>query len=320
MSKKVKIRIFEPQEKELPSYLKQTPQGLLVISPIEGKPGPYDSIYDFGQSQASLRKIVPLKERLVTNFDTLVFAELERPEITVAMKKVTEINRDYLPDDDQARLAYQRELFKVYGLMKPLVEERIHGRTVFFPPKNGGDLVRAMFQELGIIKNPNDVVDYELKRVLLTDGRLMVGVVNHLSPKGQFETACIIDDCAASIISLLTSADLVKSQYPEIRNLVVVVSAGTQRGVLKLDQELREGFWEHSILVGGRVFAMSNNYYLLRTIEEGFKENTQFVGDMGAWSKKLPEEFNEVAWWNKNRLEKGGELYGRSRKERTGEG
>lgn len=272
---------------------------MLALNPIEGKPGPYDAIYDFNDTQKFLRETVPVKERLRKNLSNVVFAELEISKISQAMAEITRINEDSSPEDVSSRLLYQQWLFKVFSLMKPLVERKLVGRAVFFPPKNGGDLVRAMFQKLGLITNPEDVVDYELKRVLMPDGRLMVGVNENRYPQGPFETAWIIDDCAASIISILTSAHLVREHYG-VDKLVICVSTGTQRGILSLEKELRENFAfsQTTIFSGTRVFAMSDNYYLLRTPEEGFGKEVYYVGDMGKWAEPLSSELNNQAPWN----------------------
>jgi len=296
------VKIYRQEQRPtetLPSYLALTRDGLVVTGAAEGNPGPYGAVYDFGLSQQDLRARVPVKERIWQNSKTLIFTELERPAITVAMRNITEINRNRLPNDDEARFEYQQQLFEVFDLMKPFIQSRVTDRTVFFPPKNGAKLVEAFFQELAIIDEQTPVVDYELKRVLMEDERLMVGVVDGSYPEGPFDSACFIDDCMAANVSLQTSADLIRSHYPEVENLTVVVSAASQRGMQGLDRKLSEGFdFNHALLAGTGVFEMSSNYYLLRTREEGFPARTQSVGDMGRWAKPLPSAFNDRAPWN----------------------
>ena len=287
---------------ELPEFISRNDDNKLqVVNPVEGQAGPYDYVYDFGWSQERLRVTVPPEERIIENTKTLIWGQIKEPGIAASMAEVTRINRDKSPDNDRARLRYQSELYKVYQLMEPLIEEDLSGPTIFFPPKNGGDLVRAMFQELELISDPEQVVDYELKRVLGDDGRLMVGARLNSFPRGECQTICFIDDCAASIVSLWASADLGRNFYPQANRFIGIVAAGTQRGMVEMDQQLKKhfGFQYHVLFAGSPVAEMSKNYYLLRIPEEGFGRGVQSVGDMGKWARSLSTGLNSLAPWNR---------------------
>lgn len=299
MSISTEMGIFVPEREALPAYIKRTENGLCILNLAEGKEGPYDAIYDFGWSREELRGEVPAAERISANTDSLKFVGLEKSDsdIDSLMRGITRTNEELDPANEQARFLYQSQLYEVYQLMKDYLTEHLGGeRVVFFPPKNGGDLIRSFFQQMGVIKNPEDVVNFELKRILLEDGRLMVGVIDNYYPEGAYNTAVIIDDCLASDVSVVTTMDISK-RYPSVEQTIVVVSAASQRGVEALLEEKNLTL----LIAAVPVFAMSDNYYLLRTPEEGYPQETYFVGDMGKWAKSLPADLNELATWNRFR-------------------
>lgn len=297
----IEVKIYN-QDSRLPEFISVQGDRLHIAGAKEGKPGPYNRVYDFGHSQEPLRAIVPLEERVTKNTKTVIWGEFKHPSIGESMRRITRINRDNPPENNFPRTAYQFEVYETFRKMKPAIRKSLKGATVFFPPKNGGALVRAMFQELELIEDSEEqVVDYELKRVLGADDRLMVGVIHGSYPEGNFETVCFADDCLASMVSAWASADLAREHYPKADNFVGVVAAGAQRGVMAMDQELEQHFRfpQHTFNAGALVLQMSSNYYLERTENEGFEPGTQFVGDMGKWARSLPSSLNEIAPWNR---------------------
>lgn len=295
--------LYQSEFTRLPHYLRNTSDGLTVTdSIIEGEPGPYELVFDFGHSRDHLRDRVPVAERVTANTRNVRFLGLKIPFLAQAMHNITRINRDSKPEDVKARLEYQRNLFRVFKAIGNEVKKELkktRGKTVFFPPKNGGDLIRAFFQESGIINDPRTVVDYELKRVLTKD-RLMVGYRQSYFPDlSGVETAVICDDCLATDVSVSATINLVRQINPGIRKFLVAVSAATQRGVEALLDEFPD--IDLQIIAATPVFLLDEQNYLRRTAEEGYPNNEYAVGDMGAWSKKFPSIFNLFARWNRHR-------------------
>ena len=93
-----------------------------------------------------------------------------------------------------------------------------------------------------------------------------------------------------------------REKYPTLKNIVIVVSAATRRGL----EELAKKNPEISIIAATEVYAMNSHFYLLRTPEEidangrnyPKDKDVFYVGDMGAWAEMLPAEFNTRAPWN----------------------
>jgi len=275
-----KAEVFRGGDSQnVPGYLQPTKDGKLI--PLDARPfdnQQFDAIYPFGFSRSRLIDTVPPKERITHNTERVIYVGFSDPDVSVAMKEITRINATHLEDPET---------------------------TVFFPPLNGGALIKAFFQQLGLITDPErQVADFELKRMLRTNGELMVGVREHRYPEGQFKTGVVLDDCLASDVSASTTIDLMLRHYPTVENILVVTSAATQRGVELLLKEWNDV--DLRVTAATPVFAMTWNFYLLRTKEEeGFEflipPLPLYVGDMGQWAVPLSPEYNDKAPWNQNR-------------------
>lgn len=294
------LRIFSQESRNLPTYLKRHADKLLVSGNIiEGKAGPYDKVFDYGRTREHLRGEVPVEERLISNgLPRVWYASFDYRHVAEDMRELTNINRSGRSDNPIDRLHYQQRLELAYQPVMEEVRHAITGNPVFLPPKNGGDLIRAFFMNREIIRNGQAVVDYELKRVL-TESGLLVGQIDKEFPEGNFDTAVILDDCLATDVSASASIHEVKQRYPQVQRFIVTVSAATQRGVEALLSE----FSNEDLLVFAAipVFKMDKQNYLRRTVHEGYPEEDYVVGDMGKWSKKLPDPMNTFAPWNNYR-------------------
>jgi uracil phosphoribosyltransferase len=267
----------------------------------------FDGFWTDEVSRTYLQESVPFEQRRVNlpeNVTVLSDPAEGYDYIGEWMNKITALNSIEDPDV-HVRLAYQKTLSKIFRkLSEVLISQVDVNKSVFFPPLRGADLVSAFLQAEGVIPNPSQIVNYELKRDYATDAKLpVVGIKDkNAYPEGKFESAIFIDDCLASDVSASASIDLIKSNYPKLENenIVIVVSAATQRGVEALIKE----YPGIRIIVGTLVYSMNESFYLMRTPQEidqagmPYKEGIPFVGDMGAWAEKLPDELNDDAPWN----------------------
>jgi len=297
------IATYRYNSKKLPNYLIPTDANRLLISSKakEGKNGPFDVVFDYGRTREVLKAKVPTSERITQNRLRLEYLSFGDPRMTLVMDRITNINSNNKPEDDVVRFNYQNNLYQVFRPITKRVKELIQGETVFFPPLRGADLVRAFFQLEGFDINTENTVDYELKRVLLEQGNLLVGeTFNKTLPKKvKFQTAIVIDDCIASDVSMSATVQTILEKYPDIKNIIIAVSAASQRGMESLQEESKNQNIDLHLIAAVPVFQMNDLFYLQRTKEEGYSEGTQYVGDMGKWAKKLPDSFNSNAPWNK---------------------
>lgn len=295
---------FRANEQQIiPPYLRATPEGYLIPYdvPEEFRRQEFNAFYNFGKSRQELILPVPVSDRINYNTENITFIGLTDDRVDDAMRKITALNVRYQPTDDNARHAYQNSLFNVFTAVGKHLKKFISGDTVFFPPLNGGALIEAYFRNIGLIRNhDSEVVDFELKRMQRTNGDLMVGVREFNYPEGNFKTGVVLDDCLASDVSASTSIDLMLKYYPKVQNIVVAVSAATQKGAQSLLNEWRGK--NVKIIAATPVFAMNSHFYLMRTPEEKYPDDTFYVGDMGAWARPLNNAYNRQAPWNKYRI------------------
>src|SRR3990167_1581452 len=186
-----KAEVFRGGDSQnVPGYLQPTKDGKLI--PLDARPfdnQQFDAIYPFGFSRSRLIDTVPPKERITHNTERVIYVGFSDPDVSVAMKEITRINATHKPRDENARFDYQTTLFQVFTAISKQIHLEDPETTVFFPPLNGGALIKAFFQQLGLITDPErQVADFELKRMLRTNGELMVGVREHRYPEGQFKT------------------------------------------------------------------------------------------------------------------------------------
>ena len=269
----------------------------------------FDNAWVGKHSRTHLQDVVPVDERnLPLPKNVIVLSQSPDDETARLMKKVTDVNfgdgiNDVNIEDPNLRYQYQSTLEKVFQSLGTKLKSKFNtDNAVFFPPQRGADLIQAFFQSQGVITNPENIVQYELKREYLPDGKPVVGRIDKYYPEGEFETGIFIDDCLASDASASASIKIMREKYPTLKNIVIVVSAATRRGL----EELAKKNPEISIIAATEVYAMNSHFYLLRTPEEidangrnyPKDKDVFYVGDMGAWAEMLPAEFNDKAPWN----------------------
>jgi len=286
---------------KLPNYLLEQDGGLLVIDG-EKKLGPFSAVYDFKHRCDSLRSEVPKDKAWTKNPNSYIsFEVFDNPEISEAMKVLTELNRMSTGgEDDLFRFAYQTALNKSFLPVIDKTRSVFNEKAVVLPPLNGGRFVRAIFQSAGAIKGMERIMHIELKRILMSNGGLLVGVIeNKISyPDMEPETGIVLDDCMAAEVSASVSIDLQRKRYPSIKEWQIIVSPATQRGAEQLVREWGDHNVEVKFVGSVPVRKMNNRFYLERTEDEGYPAGTQFVGDIGARAGKLPDYFNSIAPWN----------------------
>lgn len=304
MAVEVRPAIYRPgtqiETSHFPPYIKPVDTNKLLINAKvkEGKAGPFDKIFDFGFSREALKSPVPAEERITASIPGIEYLGFTNTEVLEAMEKITEINTRSKPDNELARFSYQFEMSKVFKHVSDRVSELVVGDAVYFPPMRGAEIVKSFFKTNGFDINSNNTVDYELKRTLIDSGQFLVGANYKHLPKGNFQTAVILDDCLASDVSASATVYEIMETYPGVKNVIVAVSAASQRGVESLRAEFEGQGINLQIVAATPVYELSEDFYLMRTQEEGYQENVQYVGDMGSWGEKLSSRYDPIAAWN----------------------
>lgn len=282
---------------------------VIDLPALKARGVPYDGVWVGKHSRSHLQDVVPVEERaLPMPENVVILSQSPNDEIAQLMKEVTGINfgdgvNEVEIENPDLRFKYQSKLEKVFQrLGESLKTDFDTDNAVFFPPQRGADLIQAFFQSQGVITNPENIVQYELKREYLSDGIPVVGRIDKYYPEGEFETGIFIDDCLASDASASASIKIMKEKYPSLKKIIIVVSAATRRG---LEEAAKENLGV-TFIAATTVYAMNDHFYLLRTPEEtdlrgkhySKDKDVFYVGDMGAWAEKLPAEFNDDAPWN----------------------
>ncbi len=309
--RKIKVKTYLP-ESGLPKHIVKRDSGLWVEEKIiaEGSAGPYDVLWDFGKNLASTRDVVPLQERFRENTENIIFLGLVDEQIKNALEANTRLvnNHEANPDNPEQRFAYQQNLAKVYRILVGKTLEFAGVDAVLFPPKRGGELVAKFFEIYGDFPSEK-IADYTLKRIVLNDGSILAGVrdINFWPAITTGITIIFADDCLASFISAYATLDWARQKTnKQPFRLAACVSTATQRGVEWLLRAASNfGYKEIKFIGGLPIFGMTEEYYLLRLPDEGFSPGTYAVGDMGLWTRALPEKFNHKAPWNVGRKPEG---------------
>lgn len=305
---KKKINVYHPKSK-LPDFICLKGDRLWIAEKLiaEGSAGPYDVLWDFGQSLAKTREVVPSGERIRQNTSNIIFLAFSDREVKEALEANTRLVNSLKanPDEAEQRFVYQQNLATVYQKLVPRALEFAGRNAVLFPPKRGGELVAQFFKLYGRFP-PENIADYVLKRIVLRNEAILVGVrdVIHWPAIDSQSTIIFGDDCLASFISAYATLDLIRRRAKKQPTcFVACVSTATQKGVEWLIKAAADFGYQKVLFVGGLpVFGMTPEYYLLRLEDEGFPPNTYAVGDMGLWTRALPEEFNNKASWNIGRV------------------
>ena len=301
---RIEIKTYSP-ESSLPGHIVKRGSGLWIEEEIiaEGSAGPYDVLWDFGESLAGTRNVVPPQERFRENTENVIFLGLTDERIKNFLEANTRlVNKpEANPDDPEQRFVYQQNLAEVYRILVGKTLGFAGTNAVLFPPKRGGELVAKFFELYGNFPSEK-IADYVLKRIVLKNGAILAGVreINFWPEIEPGTTIIFGDDCLASFISAAATLDLARRKTEEQPfRLAACVSTATQRGVEWLLRAAADfGYQEIRFFGGLPVFGMTEEYYLLRLPDEGFPPNTYAVGDMGLWTRALPEKFNRKAPWN----------------------
>lgn len=255
------------------------------------RPGPYDYVFDFGESRALLRGLVPEGQRLTENIDGLTVLDFRDPTIRQAMDAITVLANSPSKSSKNPldRQEYRDNLEHVYNAMAKEALAWTGGKdTLILSPKMGGVFVQQVFEQAGF--KPEDFYDYRMSRVHRNDGRLMV--VTTLGENNPEVASCkrfmFADDCLASDISAFGTLEMIKEALTAKKiplseaAVLITVSAATQRGVESLlSQKTNDyfGFGSIKIVTGILVHKMNDDFYLQHP------DGRFVVGDMGDWTK-----------------------------------
>lgn len=285
-----------------------------ISKPVkEGPPGPYHQIFHYGK-QDDLIGGVPQFFRLQdSEWEGGEILGFRNPDIFDHMHRVSEIVNNPLRSENspEDRCDYQEEIMPVFMELTTALRSQLGSRMVLgdnnysiYCPLNGGEFTAAALLYCAYKLGWNIQVDrlacFELKRVLTEGEEMYVGARYGYMPPSNPETVNVVfDDCLASDISARTSIAIAEtaSQSNDSNNSLVVVSAGSQRGMTRLHQ--KTGAFTIS---GIPVFSLNDHLYLMRTEAEGYPPNEYVVGNMGGWLGRLPANYNSVAPWNETRM------------------
>jgi len=245
--------------------------------------------------------------------------ELEDEEVKEIMAKNTELVNESNPENVEDRFLYQKNLVEVYKkLAKILINELSKNRTsnsslplLFFAPLRGGELPEiVMKKEIDDAVEKISIWPFKIRLARIKKkGMLGVKEVFFESQppdlKKLKKDVIIFDDCIASTVSIEALLDLIKewslAQGVSSKELKIWIAAAaaTQRGIERLLYLAKEkyGFGNMKIIDGVLVFRMNSDFYLV----DAENPTKYIVGDMGDWTEKLPEGFNDEAPWNKFR-------------------
>ena len=318
MPKKNPILPHSKRSSEIPSRspLIETISGKkwLIEPPTEGPQGPYDDITFYGDL-SHLQGEIPAHLRWnAYNLKEGRNIGAKLPQIRDAMHSITNLvaRVGSVPQTIDHQLEYQQTIMPVF---KACTEELLRlferkypdlfqtNNYAIMPPLNGGEFTAAALvynaEKLGLQIPLEKIARFELKRLTLQDGTMLLGQRVHYLPPIEPDTVIIVpDDCVASYVSADRSISIAKEQVSssELDKLpppVVMVAAGNQAGLENLVKI-------HSAipLVGIVNYALDSNYYLRRTVLENYPNKDFTVGSMGDFFARLTEAYDQYAPWN----------------------
>ncbi|MBU2036015.1 hypothetical protein KKC36_01005 [Patescibacteria group bacterium] len=282
--------------------------------PQEGPSGPFDRIYNYGNLK-HLIGVIPENERYdSSNFPAGEVLSFKNPNLKENINKVSEIANHLFPDLPENRFLYQKELFPIFFEITKKLKKRIdkdnnlkEKNYVIFPPLKGGEFVAASIlysaKKIGWEIPLKNIANIEEKRIKMPDGKMFLGInINHL-PKINADTSIIYaDDCLATNIStkscLLLIAELQQIKKDKIKvkiNSTAVYAVAHQKSIHELYKN-----YGTKIITGGLAYELDSNFYIKNPDNP---ENPFKVGDMGEWTKILPQnKYKNIAPWNEERF------------------
>ena len=257
-----------------------------------------DNVFDKLKNKA----VSPNKRRKKSCQRLKIFEKKYPSLIKPAIVNITQLANS--PSDfsknSEKRLLYQKSLAEIFKLMKKNLPAEFANSAVLVLER-GAILINSFYNS-----KKNNLIRVIAKRLDYKDGKLGLGLANLSLSKNikKFKRIHVQEDCIATGDSIGGALLALKEKNIFFEDVLIDVAVATQTGVEFLLAYLRFlGIKKTIIRTGALCFKLDNHFYLKRTKEEGYKGNEYFVGDMGAWSKKLPVKFNKIAWWNKNRLD-----------------
>ncbi len=284
----VGFKSFTPEFKPvLPPHIYQEGGELYFRQEVvtEGELGPFHQIADFGHSLEPLR--IPATKEQIRDLAHTSFLD-NRRVISYGMRTVTDIanGSSYSPDDPSSREHYQTAITPVVDLVLTEALARAKGTITLMPPLNGGKFVKDRFVQLPTVPRSIEIVDYRASRVVGPNGyNIGLRFNDRLPDILPGATVIFADDCIAAVGTLFASLHALPHQDVQV---LIAATALTVRGAMAIEATLPQmGFTDFHAFAGIPVFAMNNDYYLLRTQEEGYPEGTFVVGDMGKFLRPI---------------------------------
>lgn len=247
-------------------------------------------------------KALSINRRRKRSSQNLEIFEKKYPNlIKPAVANITQLaNSSHFSKDPKKRILYQKSLTEIFRLMRASLTEGFASAAVLLLER-GAILVNSFYQS-----KKDRLIRIVAKRLDYKNGKFGLGLADLRLPKNikKFKKLHIQEDCIATGDSIAGTLLALKEKNIFFDQVLIDVAAATQTGVEFLFAYLKFlGIKKTIIRTGALCFKLDNHFYLKRTKEEGYKRDEYFVGDMGAWSEKLPMKFNKIAWWNKNRLD-----------------
>lgn len=241
------------------------------------------------------------RKKSTKNFRVLAY---EYPKIVEpALKTITKLanlsGRSF--KDNKKRFLYQQALGKICHLMAQESWKEGINNTLGLILERGALLTGAFYNY------PHDyLLRLIAKRLDYENGEFGLGLSNFVPPKNikRFRKLHIQEDCIASGDSIAGTILALKNKNMVFNEVQIDAVVITQTGAEFLQKYLKYlGVKKITFRCGGLCFKLGEHFYLRRTKEEGYKKDEFYVGDMGGWSTLLPKKYNQLAWWNKNRLD-----------------
>lgn len=260
----------------------------------------FGNFFDYVKDRA-----LPLSRRRkksTKNFRVLAYEypKIVEPALKIITRLANPIEAQKYKNSEN-RFLYQQALGKICCIMAQESWKEGIDDTLGFLMERGALLTGAFYNY------PCDyIARIVAKRLDYENGQFGLGLSNLILPKNvkRFKKLHIQEDCIATGDSIAGAVLALKKKgivFNEVQIDAVVI---TQTGAEFLQKYLKYlGIKRITFKCGGLCFKLGEHFYLRRTKEEGYKKDEFFVGDMGGWSKALPASYDNVAWWNKNRLD-----------------
>lgn len=246
-------------------------------------------------------KALSINRRRKRSSQNLEIFEKKYPNlIKPAVANITQLaNSSHFSKDPKKRILYQKSLAEIFRLMRASLTEDFASAAVLVLER-GAILVNSFYNS-----KRNNLIRVIAKRLDYDNGNFGLGLANLRLPDDikKFKKLHIQEDCIATGDSIGGTILALKKKGIIFNEVQIDAAVVVQTGAEFLRQYLKYlGVQKVVIKTGALCFKVDEHFYLRRIKEEDYRGNEYFVGDMGAWSEKLPETFNKIACWNKDRL------------------